>query len=117
MLGATIDGRTKLRHLQCFIAATQQQSIQRAAGAPCITQPAVSKTVRELEAILGVRLFERGRRGTRPTRHAPCAMRHAQLLLRHANAAIGALMEGIDSLSARSTRCSVGCPTPSRCWG
>lgn len=87
-----IDGRIKLRHLQCFIAVTQQQSIQRAAHALCVTQPAVSKTVRELEDILGVRLFERGRQGTLPTRDA-------QLLLRHANAAIGALMQGIDSLS------------------
>src|ERR1700760_2318081 len=57
------SGRIKFRHLQCFLAVTQFGSVQRAADSLSITQPAVSKTVAELEAILGVKLFERGRHG------------------------------------------------------
>ena len=56
------SGRIKFRHLQCFLAVTQFGSVQRAADSLSITQPAVSKTIAELESILGVRLFERGRR-------------------------------------------------------
>jgi LysR family pca operon transcriptional activator len=62
------SGRIKFRHLQCFLAVTQFGSVQRAADSLSITQPAVSKTIGELESILGVRLFERGRRGAAPTR-------------------------------------------------
>ncbi len=56
-------GRIKLRHLQCFLAVSQTASIQRAADALSLTQPAVSKTLSELESIVGFRLFERGRNG------------------------------------------------------
>ncbi|MGA7782434.1 MAG: LysR family transcriptional regulator, partial [Paraburkholderia sp.] len=53
------DSRVKFRHLQCFLAVAQFGGVQRAAESLSITQPAVSKTVAELEAILGVKLFER----------------------------------------------------------
>jgi LysR family pca operon transcriptional activator len=88
-----VDGRIKLRHLQCFLAVAQQRSIQQAADTLSVTQPAVSKSLRELESILGVRLFERGRRGT-------VATRDGELFLRHAGAALSALREGVASLGA-----------------
>jgi LysR family transcriptional regulator, pca operon transcriptional activator len=72
------DGRIKLRHLQCFLAVARTRSIQRAADALAITQPAVSRTIRELESALGVRLFERSRRGTQPTAQAEQWQAHAQ---------------------------------------
>ena len=86
------SGRIKFRHLQCFLAVTQFGSVQRAADSLSITQPAVSKTIGELEAILGVRLFERGRRGAAPTREG-------RLFAPHAAACVGALREGVDELS------------------
>jgi LysR family pca operon transcriptional activator len=55
------DGRVKLRHLQCFLAVADQGSLQKAATRLAITQPAVSKTLAELEDMLGVALFVRGR--------------------------------------------------------
>ena len=61
------DGRVKFRHLQCFLAVAQLGGVQKAAESLSITQPAVSKTIAELEAILGVKLFERGRQGAQPT--------------------------------------------------
>ena len=86
------SGRIKFRHLQCFLAVTQFGSVQRAADSLSITQPAVSKTIGELESILGIRLFERGRRGAAPTREG-------RLFAPHAAACVGALREGVDELS------------------
>ena len=71
------DSRVKFRHLQCFLAVAQFGSVQRAADSLSITQPAVSKTVAELEAMLGVKLFERGRHGAVPTREGQLFMPHA----------------------------------------
>src|SRR6185437_3239013 len=86
------DTRVKFRHLQCFLAVAQFGSVQRAADSLSITQPAVSKTVAELEQILGVKLFERGRHGAAPTREG-------QLFMPHASACVSALREGVDLLA------------------
>ncbi|GAB2901829.1 pca operon transcription factor PcaQ [Paraburkholderia jirisanensis] len=86
------DSRVKFRHLQCFLAVAQFGGVQRAAQSLSITQPAVSKTVAELEAILGVRLFERGRHGAVPTREA-------LLFMPHASACVSALRQGVDLLA------------------
>ena len=85
------DSRVKFRHLQCFwpsrssAACSGRESLS-------ITQPAVSKTVAELEAILGVKLFERGRHGAVPTREG-------QLFMPHASACVSALRQGVDLLA------------------
>ncbi len=86
------DGRVKFRHLQCFLAVAQFGSVQKAAHSLSITQPAVSKTIAELESILGVRLFERGRQGARPTREG-------QLFMPHASACVLALRQGVGLLA------------------
>ncbi|CAI8693167.1 pca operon transcription factor PcaQ [Burkholderia pyrrocinia] len=86
------DGRVKFRHLQCFLAVAQLGGVQKAAESLSITQPAVSKTIAELEAILGVKLFERGRQGAQPTREA-------QLFMPHANACVLALRQGVGLLA------------------
>jgi len=86
------DSRVKFRHLQCFLAVAQFGGVQKAAESLSITQPAVSKTVAELEEILGVRLFERGRHGAVPTREG-------QLFMPHASACVSALRQGVDLLA------------------
>lgn len=98
-LAGAASGRIKFRHLQCFLAVTQFGSVQRAADSLSITQPAVSKTIAELESILNVRLFERGRRGAVPTGEG-------RLFAPHAAACVGALREGVDEIS----RHGVGVP-------
>ncbi len=50
----------KLHLLRIFTVVAQQMSFSRAADALYISQPAVSKAVKELEKQLGVALFERG---------------------------------------------------------
>ncbi|MES2073238.1 MAG: pca operon transcription factor PcaQ [Pseudomonadota bacterium] len=87
-----MDGRIKLRHLQCFLAVMQHRSLQKAADAMSITQPAVSKTIAEMEEIMGTRLFERGRNGARPTDKA-------ELFWRYAGATVSTLRQGLDILS------------------
>ncbi|MEX3933198.1 pca operon transcription factor PcaQ [Paraburkholderia phymatum] len=86
------DSRVKFRHLQCFLAVAQFGGVQKAAESLSITQPAVSKTVAELEDILGVRLFERGRHGAVPTREG-------LLFMPHASACVSALRQGVDLLA------------------
>jgi LysR family pca operon transcriptional activator len=91
MENTSANNRVKFRHLQCFLAVFQLGSVQRAASSLSITQPAVSKTIAELEAILGAPLFERGRRGAAPTREG-------RLFAPHANESVAALREGVDKL-------------------
>ena len=43
------DSRVKFRHLQCFLAVAQFGSVQQAAESLSVTQPAVSKTIAELD--------------------------------------------------------------------
>ncbi|MCB5412036.1 LysR substrate-binding domain-containing protein [Pseudogemmobacter faecipullorum] len=53
----------RLRHLRCFLETARLGSLSAAAEALHISQPAASKTIRELEEILAVTLFDRsGRR-------------------------------------------------------
>lgn len=53
----------KLRHLSCALDVARTGSVRAAAAALCVTESAVSKTLRELEEHLGVRLFERSAKG------------------------------------------------------
>ncbi len=53
----------KLRHLTCALDVARLGSVRAAADALCVTESAVSKTLRELEEQLGLRLFERTPQG------------------------------------------------------
>jgi DNA-binding transcriptional LysR family regulator len=56
----------QLRHLRCLVAVAQERHLARAAERLALSQPAMSKTLAELEALAGTRLVERssaGRRG------------------------------------------------------
>ncbi|MDB5765072.1 MAG: Transcriptional regulator, LysR family [Herminiimonas sp.] len=91
-----IDSRIKLRHLQCFLVVAQQRSIQKASAALSITQPAVSKTIRELEDILKVRLLDRDRKGAVLTRYG-------EIFFDYAQTSLNALQQATNSISqARS---------------
>jgi DNA-binding transcriptional LysR family regulator len=56
-----------LRQLEVFLAIAHAHSYRQAADALHTSQPALSQHVRELEAELGVRLFDRLSRGVLPT--------------------------------------------------
>src|SRR6185437_12781173 len=55
-------------HLRYVVAAADHSSFRRAAFALKITQPTLSKRIRELEGWLGILLFERSTGGAQLTR-------------------------------------------------
>jgi DNA-binding transcriptional LysR family regulator len=59
--------RLKLRDLDILATLIDAGSMGKAAARLNVSQPAVSKAIAELEAALGVRLVDRGRRGVVPT--------------------------------------------------
>src|SRR5215813_9749786 len=59
--------RLKLRDLDILAALIDAGSMGKAASRLNVSQPAVSKAIAELEAALGVRPVDRGRRGITPT--------------------------------------------------
>ena len=69
-----------LHHFHVFHAVVEAGSISRAAEALSISQPAVSKQVRELERNLGVTLLDRLPRGVAPTAAGRLLADHARRL-------------------------------------
>jgi LysR family transcriptional regulator, pca operon transcriptional activator len=59
--------KIRLRHLHCFLAVVEEQNLRKAAVQLNLTQPAISKTISELEEIVGMRLLQRDRSGARLT--------------------------------------------------
>jgi DNA-binding transcriptional LysR family regulator len=62
--------RLRLRDLEVLMAVVQSGAIGKAASSVGVSQPAISKSVAELEKTLKVRLFERCGRGITPTPYA-----------------------------------------------
>ncbi|MBV4366823.1 LysR substrate-binding domain-containing protein [Erwinia sp. BNK-24-b] len=73
--------RIRLRHLHTFVAVAQQGTLGRAAEVLSLSQPALSKTLNELEEMTGARLFERGRLGAQLTTAGEQFMTHAVRIL------------------------------------
>lgn len=61
------SGRFELRHLRYFTTVVRQGTFGRAAETLGITQPALSRQVRDLEREVGVSLLDRAARGVAPT--------------------------------------------------
>lgn len=74
----------ELRHLRYFVMAAAEGSISGAAARLSISQPAVSRQIRDLEEELGVALFDRVSSGLSLTEPGLAALPHAQELLRRA---------------------------------
>lgn len=105
-----MDARLRLRHIRCFLEIARAQSVSVAAAQLNFTQPAVSRSLKELEGILGMRLFDRVGRGLRLNEAG-------RIFQSHAAASMTELMRGHDRLSKEggaSVRLSVGAlPTAS----
>src|SRR5687768_9372368 len=71
----------KLRHLQMLVALDQFRHLGRAAEFLSVTQPAVSKSLVEIERMFGLALFERSTRGTEPTPYGESVVRFARSVL------------------------------------
>ncbi|MFG0816181.1 LysR substrate-binding domain-containing protein [Raoultella sp. FYR_9] len=91
--------RIRLRHLHTFVAVAQQGTLGRAAETLNLSQPALSKTLNELEQLTGTRLFERGRLGAQLTLVGEQFLTHAVKVLDALNTACQALnrKEGLNN--------------------
>lgn len=63
----TVSRKIRLRQLRCFVTVARMKSFVVAADKLGLTQPAISRSVRELEQILGHDLFDRSTRGAELT--------------------------------------------------
>lgn len=70
-----IGRRIKLRDLHILMAVADAGSMARAAARLRISHPAVSKAISEIEAALGVRMFDRGAQGAELTAHGEVLFR------------------------------------------
>ncbi|WP_024577371.1 MULTISPECIES: LysR substrate-binding domain-containing protein [unclassified Afipia] len=88
-----------LHLLRLFTAVAQSGSFSKAAEILRLSQPSISKGVRDFELQLGCRLLDRSPRGVTPTREGRALMRHAETLFaaeRSAEEELRAL-RGLDS--------------------
>jgi DNA-binding transcriptional LysR family regulator len=76
-----LNGRLKLRHLVLVVAIADSGSVLKAADQLHLAQPAVTRSLREVEDILGVELFKRGPRGSTPTLFGHAFLEHARTVL------------------------------------
>ncbi len=77
MQNDSVGHRLKLQHLKVMMAVAEWGSMQKAAKHIAISQPVVSKVVADLEAVLGVRLFDRSPRGVEPTLYGRALLRRS----------------------------------------
>lgn len=82
----------KLHDLHVLMAVVQAESMSKAATALNTGQPAISRSIAELEHALGVRLLDRGRQGVKPTAYG-------RALLDGGNAVFDDLRQTVKSIS------------------
>jgi DNA-binding transcriptional LysR family regulator len=99
----------QLRHLRCLVAVAQERHLARAAERLALSQPAVSKTLVELETLAGGRLVERGQAGRRGIQGLTVAgeqlLAHALRVLEALDASAQAVMP---ASGARPQRLRIG---------
>jgi DNA-binding transcriptional LysR family regulator len=86
-----VGRRLKLRDLHILSTVVQWGSMAKAASHLAMSQPAVSESIANLEAALGVRLLDRSTRGIEPTLYA-------RALLKRSNVVFDELMQGIKDI-------------------
>ena len=82
----------KFRHLTTFLEVARQKSVGKAADILAVTQPAVTRTIRELEDAIGVPVFEKDGRGIKLTHFG-------DIFLRHASESVASVKRGMDAVT------------------
>jgi len=88
-MGHEYAGRgMELRHLKYFVAVAEEQNITRAAARLHVSQPPLSRQIRDLEEELGVTLFERGPKAVTLTKAGKLFLPEARAVLQRAEEAM-----------------------------
>lgn len=79
----TIDWtkRIRVRHLEILVELANSGNISLTADSLNMTQPGISRWLKELEDDIGLPLFERHTRGLRLTAHGEALLHHAKIIL------------------------------------
>jgi LysR family transcriptional regulator, benzoate and cis,cis-muconate-responsive activator of ben and cat genes len=78
----------ELRHLRYFVAVAGEENVSRAALKLHVSQPGVSRQIRDLEAEIGFQLFERSAKAVRLTPAGKVFLAEAREVLRQVEAAV-----------------------------
>ncbi|NKB37759.1 MAG: LysR family transcriptional regulator [Gammaproteobacteria bacterium] len=94
----TLLNKLKVKHFSLLTEIDRFQNVLKASKELNMRQPAASKMLQEIEDILGVTLFERGRRGVETTPYGEILVAQAKQVLsavRHASEEIVSLKDGV----------------------
>jgi DNA-binding transcriptional LysR family regulator len=86
-----VSRRIKLRQLNVLLSVMQWGSMARAADHLSVSQPVVSKTIAELESLLGVSLLNRTSQGVEPTIYGSALARRSTAIFNDLRTSIGEL--------------------------
>lgn len=90
-----------LRQLRTFTMVAEQGSIRAAARLQHLTQPAVTRAVRELEASVGVALVRRSAKGVELTEYGQALLKRANVIFEEARRAQDELLQMRDGAGGR----------------
>ena len=80
--------RMELRHLRYFVAVAEAENVSRAALKLHVSQPGISRQIKDLEGEIGFPLFERSAKSVRLTAAGKVFLTEAREVLLHAEAAV-----------------------------
>jgi DNA-binding transcriptional LysR family regulator len=78
----------ELRHLRYFIAAAEEENVSRAALKLHVSQPGISRQIRDLEDEIGFQLFERSAKSLKLTDAGKIFLTEAKAILQRAEEAV-----------------------------
>ena len=106
-MSLTLGQLASLDLIRGFVAVGRRMSISLAAEDLCLTQSAVSRQIRTLEALLGVKLFVRGHRAIAFTAEGERLFRAADSAVRQLQEVVGAI-KGERGTRPVTVTCSTG---------
>lgn len=83
-----LDSHMELRHLRYFVAVAEAENVSRAALKLHVSQPGISRQIRDLEEEIGFQLFERSAKSLKLTSAGKTFLTEARAVLQRADEAV-----------------------------